>query len=490
MTDLTTSPVMSFSPSIYLITILFTLAALYIGATAPARKAARITPIEAMRHAGEIRVTNRARFHTKGKLYRIAIRNIFRDWKRSTVVLFSLFLGGTAFIAISTLITSFHVDRFIDSITVADFVLHNDRRFAPLPNEIAFDNKLVAQIYEIDGVEAVHTVKRASTRMPYQPIITPRMERLEVQYFETYGYPVSLWAQGITIRDLIMGDGLYGAIFGIDPGMLAELDHDRPIDIEAFGRGEFAVVVTDDPVTYRYVTDVEVIIGEAEEIVLHIPLGGMVSRFPDAPISPMAPTMLVANTLLSRYLDYTAIQYVNIHTDRDYDPYIMERIQDLIWDSRNIRMESRFGLRNQISDFQSVLGIIGGVIIFILSISGVLNFVNSISVGVLVRKNELATMESIGMSPKQLRRMLIDEGLGYAVISLILIAALGYMAAYTLFTMVIALPGTEMMYFTYPVFPALMALVTVIGVSIFVPMLAYRSINQHSIVDRLKDGDS
>ncbi|WP_429147846.1 FtsX-like permease family protein [Anaerotaenia torta] len=62
--------------------------------------------------------------------------------------------------------------------------------------------------------------------------------------------------------------------------------------------------------------------------------------------------------------------------------------------------------------------VLGGGVALVIALIGILNFVNVMSVSVMVRKRELAILESIGMSRKQVRRMLASEGLGYAVITL------------------------------------------------------------------------
>ena len=50
--------------------------------------------------------------------------------------------------------------------------------------------------------------------------------------------------------------------------------------------------------------------------------------------------------------------------------------------------------------------VLGGGISFILGFIGAFNFINVMSVGVMSRRLELATLESIGMGKKQLRSML------------------------------------------------------------------------------------
>ena len=56
---------------------------------------------------------------------------------------------------------------------------------------------------------------------------------------------------------------------------------------------------------------------------------------------------------------------------------------------------------------------------------GVINFINVMLTGIFTRRTELAVMESVGMTQKQVRRMLMLDGIYYAGITLALILTLG-----------------------------------------------------------------
>ena len=50
--------------------------------------------------------------------------------------------------------------------------------------------------------------------------------------------------------------------------------------------------------------------------------------------------------------------------------------------------------------------IVGGSLSLILALIGILNFINAIVTGILARKQELAMMEAVGMTGKQMKWML------------------------------------------------------------------------------------
>ena len=120
-------------------------------------------------------------------------------------------------------------------------------------------------------------------------------------------------------------------------------------------------------------------------------------------------------------------------------------------------------------------------------LAGVLNFFNAILTGIIARKREFAVLQSIGMTGKQLKAMLVYEGLFYAlgaaVISLILTLALGPVA----FTAV----GSLFWFFTYrlTLTPFLIVVPVFALLGVLVPLAVYRSVSKSTIVERLREVD-
>ena len=86
---------------------------------------------------------------------------------------------------------------------------------------------------------------------------------------------------------------------------------------------------------------------------------------------------------------------------------------------------SRYGyssietIRKDFEQFTGAIRYIGGFLCVIIGIIAVLNYINAVLTGILSRKRELALLKAVGMTGSQLRRMLMTEGLFYALISVI-----------------------------------------------------------------------
>ena len=77
--------------------------------------------------------------------------------------------------------------------------------------------------------------------------------------------------------------------------------------------------------------------------------------------------------------------------------------------------ESKETYQAEFESFRRMFLLLGGVLSFIVGMIGVLNFVNAILTGIITRKREFAMLQSIGMSGRQLKGMLVCEGLLYVI---------------------------------------------------------------------------
>ena len=131
--------------------------------------------------------------------------------------------------------------------------------------------------------------------------------------------------------------------------------------------------------------------------------------------------------------------------------------------------------------------LVGGALNFIVGLVGVLNFFNAILTGIIARKREFAVLQSIGMTGKQLKTMLVYEGLLYALgaagISLVLTLIFGPVAFKAV--------GSMFWFFTYrlTLTPFLIVAPVFALLGVLVPLAVYRSVSKATIVERLREVD-
>ena len=120
----------------------------------------------------------------------------------------------------------------------------------------------------------------------------------------------------------------------------------------------------------------------------------------------------------------------------------------------------------------------------LLGFIGAFNFINVMSVGVMSRRHELATLESIGMGKRQLRSMLRFEGIGYAFITLFFSITVGNLIGYGIFRAFQNLADYAI--FNYPAISVFAVYAVVLIICLVTPELAYRSISRNTLVERLR----
>ena len=149
--------------------------------------------------------------------------------------------------------------------------------------------------------------------------------------------------------------------------------------------------------------------------------------------------------------------------------------------------ESKATYAAQFEEHRSMYIISGGVLSFIVGLVGVLNFANVIVTGILSRKRELAVMQSVGMTGKQLKSMLVMEGLYYGLLAV----------AASLFLAVATMPvAPEVMngivwFFTYrfTLWPILAVAPIFALLGVLIPLEAYRFMAKKSVVERLREAE-
>ena len=151
---------------------------------------------------------------------------------------------------------------------------------------------------------------------------------------------------------------------------------------------------------------------------------------------------------------------------------------DLNYESTKIFVDEFNGFRN-------MFALLGGTLAAIIAVIGVLNVFNAILTGITSRRRELAMLQSIGMTAKQLRRMLVIEGLLYTLgavaLAAVLVLAISPFAGEAV--------GGLFFWFSYrPTYwPLAVAAPVFAAVGVLIPLASVHRMQRNSVVDRLRE---
>jgi putative ABC transport system permease protein len=517
----------SANPLIFIGSALFALITVLISCRRPGRLAAKVSPLEAIRYTEGTKSKKTIRKAQSGaSLPRMAWANLGRNRGKTAITVASLALAVLLLNITVTFTNGFDMDKYLVNM-VSDFIVADAGYFQTgnfWSAEVALPEEVISALESKVGVEDGGRVYGQSS--PVEEFITEEYYRARNIRWDASS-ALDEAANRVDFMEKneegLLADRaqLYGMErYALDK--LRVLDGDLSKLYEPGGRYVAAVYDDDDygnaemdshwakigdTVTLRYVTEYEYYDPQTGEILdpAHIP--------DDQPYRYRAKTygdidyevaalITVPHSLSYRYFsadefvmnDQTFIQDSGTSNVMYYACDVSdERTADMeafLSDLTNGQMpqfdyESKATYAAEFNSFRTMFLILGGVLSFIVGLVGVLNFLNAILTGILTRRRELAMLQSIGMTGKQLKAMLIWEGLYYALGAVVVSLALD-IAAVPLLSNVLE---NIFWFFTYrfTVLPILYVAPIFIVLGIAIPLMVYRAVSKRSVVERLKE---
>ncbi|SEU20827.1 ABC transporter permease [Paenibacillus sp. NFR01] len=482
-TNIETGIDMSFNPLIFAGAALFAWLTTWISCIKPARLAAKVSPVEAVRHTGVEQKAKRKRSSAGAKLHRMALSNIFRIKKRAFVVLLSLFMGLATFLVVTTIVLSMDTDNLVDQYMKHDFTLTNqtlELGYQGDADKPVLTDEMADTIRAMEGVTSVHAVYSLFGRMDYDPKV-----------FGAYvdGFAANYHTERPS--DAVLAgkeNGMFGParVAGLDLPAAKALIREAglTVDLDRFAKGELALL---DNMRIDGLTAGDKfrlgVYGSDQRVTYEI---GGTGDFTSIETSHMmAPNVYLSEAGIRRLQSDPLIGKLYVDAKPGDWKAVSDGLQKLAGPGGEVKLESKLEQRAELDSIKSTLYILGGGVGLILAFIGILNFVNLMYTGVLARKLEFAVLESIGMTRRQMKKLLLYEGAGYAVISAVLISTLGTLLSYGIFRLFVQ--EADYAVFRFPYLPLAISFVLVFAVCLSVPLLAYRQISGASLVERLRE---
>ena len=205
-------------------------------------------------------------------------------------------------------------------------------------------------------------------------------------------------------------DNFWSGVYGIDSRYIEELNKtlDKPIDLTAFEKGELVVLsaMTDDEGNPLIQPGQAItVVGESGEQVFTVATGFLDADFQSGRGNERgtAPDLYISEQALEKLSGETKILRIAFDTiDSSYDKGIMEQLQSITASSPGITILSRYEKQQEMAGYLLTSRIIAAGLSAVFLLIGIMNFINTMVVSVNTRKHEFATLESIGMTKKQI----------------------------------------------------------------------------------------
>lgn len=175
-------------------------------------------------------------------------------------------------------------------------------------------------------------------------------------------------------------------------------------------------------------------------------------------------------------------------TEPEKNAVMYDFLQDYtVHTNPNLDFESKQSYVQQFEQYRSMFLLIGSALSFVVGIVGVLNYFNAVLTSIYSRRREFAMLQSIGMTGRQLKRMLICEGMIYGAAAI----ALSLVLSFLMIPLMDHALGGPFWFFTYQftIVPILFMIPVFAALGVALPLVSYWRTAGQTIVERLRESE-
>lgn len=478
----------AFHPVIIVLTIFIIGLTVYLGSRKPARMAVAVSPVEALQYrttAGKknIRKTGKGRV-----VWRMARQQLTKDKKKSGIVILSLGAGLSVFLCLVTMIESHGPRTIMSNYMQMDMVIKNDTLKKEDHDEWKqlLDNKFLEDIRDNEKIKELHPLLTAEITVPWEP------EFMDVWMREFYEMWMNIPYEDDVEEYKEHPENFGSFLIGIDDTEFDYLNEtlETPADKEEFLEGKTCILYRDSldlhikdfqekTVTCAEYADA----GNARTFKI---AGFTDENYYTGSLVGIPPTIIVSDRVVKNFVENPFVDKAAVGYEREYDEAAEADILALMAANPNAKDFSYDSKIESMKDVEKAQGNMMGVgmgIVAILAAIGILNYVNTVTGNIQNRQVELAILESVGMTEKQVKLMLVVEGFLFAGLSLLLTATAGLGVTYWLYQSM----NYRGIAFSLPILPIIGMLIFILLVCTLVPLLTrYILAKRGSVVERIR----
>ena len=498
--------------------VLFSGLTVYISTRKSVKKASRVSPIEAIRYVEQDTVSIKRKKTISGAVIpRMAKANLQRNKRRTVFIVISLTLSIVLLNSVFIVSGSFDEDTYIAKQTRSDFMVYSPGIQAAFGNDFGHNStvpeKAVEEIKEQPGVTNEVYLYRNTFEDDHISCDWGTSYVVDNTYKEQRMVPehlnLGVDQTGTDSAVLTADNHPLGNVFGFSENFFDRLDiiegeTDLSVLKDKLWNGNNVILMGEyndhgnfggaNAADYRGLsvgdtiqfyengtpTEEFTIIAKAAATDSDVTVtggGSNISAIIDGPKIFMA-----ENKFKEIYATPTLYGFLF-----DVEEQYQQEMETYLAQDTDVVYTSILTMKSTVSSVKNVVLLIGGVIGAVFALVGLINFINLVMTNIITRRHEFATMQSIGMTNRQLRKMMISESFSYVMLA----GIVGTLAAGVLgMTLVRAFveisPSSIMMTFQMTLLPALIMLALFLVLAFIVPVVALRLFNNRSVVERLR----
>ncbi len=468
---------LTINPYIFIGGALFSFVTVMFSVRKPAKIASHVAPVEAIKYTeGNLNIKGTKKTHT-ATAFHMAMANMKRSKGKTFIVITSLSLAILILQMSAMFTTGFSMEKYLEQFSVSDFLIGNakylniDEQFNA---DIALSEQDITFFSSLDGVDHSGIVY-GTTSIKVRDITGNNDKTITLYVMDRYAL------EKLNLIDGGTEDGIIALYSTDDYGKVVDNWNTKKVgdtlDLRFTTEWEYeslgdtyvvnAIEYSDEQYKISGIATMKHNMGyrsyaSSEEIFI-LPYDLYNENLVD--IAPMNVLLDVEESSVSAITD------------------ILEQYTTSI--SPSLDFESSKTLEEQFYSFKNMFSMVGGILSIVLGFIGILNFFNVILTSVSTRKREFAMLQSIGMTGKQLKQMLICESVSYILFTVLVSTIL------TILTMPLLTNTLSSMFWFYEskitIVPLLCVTPILLLIGICVPTILYKTIQRKSIVERLRE---
>ncbi|GAE34463.1 FtsX-like permease family protein [Halalkalibacter akibai] len=417
------------TPMSILIAALVSMLTIFISTYLPARKASRISAIDAIRQTTDIKLTGKAVKTSKlvrrlfGMEAEIGLKNLKRNKRKYQITVFSLVVSIVLFLTVS-----FFTESLEKSIDLSQANLNYDIQLTFSQDRL--DEQFVQSITSLEEVTDFSIIKQATFQAmvdesnisaPLKDLVKEEPDLLEQGKYPYYVDLYSVddetlvrYAEKVGMNTSVLFDKAMLPAIVIEKTKYEDSKQGKFVEIETIQTsvgGKIDLYYQDWENEQSEFVDAITIGALTDELPMGVTYGGGVGGL----------TMFVSeeifNELLTLDLEKRVESNISIYLESSDPLKTQEEIEEL--NNGNTYIYNVYKSRQQNQQMILLMSVFIYGFITLITVISIANIFNTISTSISLRKREFAMLKSVGMTPKSFNKMINYESIFYGVKALL-----------------------------------------------------------------------
>ncbi len=449
--------------------VLVVLLVIYISMLKPMRMAGKVSPIEAIRYQESSKGGKLRKGNLSVNVFRLCKANMMQNKRRTIVTMVAMGLSCVLFMSIAGILNSTRAEDIAnrelsgsDFRISLDYALDDEAYPENNLDKISQDNPLSAglmkQIESIEGVEAVHSLRSVPVSSDHPSGLFQEVSRIALSEFDA------------------------------EKAKQYKKDVKRgTLDYDQLARENGAVFTSDvfwEDYGFELGEQVDFTVYDGER---QIPLSVTI----EASLDDGGAAIFVIPQEVYDSLSLENNSITDLYIDVDEDRY--EDVKETLVQITDA--EDRFTLYAK--DEEMAIGAMSVnmikypmyAILLMIAVISFMNLINTMITSIITRKKELGMLQAIGLTNRQLTKMLAGEGFVFMIGTLIASLTLGNLFGYLVFLWGKSTGFMSVTEYHYPVWETLALVLALVAGQLAITLFISKKTGKESLIDRIRTGE-